>query len=397
MRPRHTTLEIKNANRVEEPSPSLADFITANIEPILVEWESFARKISQDPKMDRLALRDHAADILQAIVHDMGAVQDKGQQASKSQGDEDEGASHLIRTAAQVHASTRLHSGFDALELVAEYRALRASVLRLWQKTRPSISSSDLEAVNRFNESIDQSLAVALERFTTLVDRSRQFFLGILGHDLRNPLAAISMNAQVMSKYGNPDEKTARMAADIRSSADAMQQLIDDLLDFAGTQLGTSMPIEKAAIELGSLCREVVDETCAGFPKSSCDLRLPDNEIHGHWDRTRIRQMLSNLLSNTCQHGAGPIDFHVTEEGDDVRLVIGCKAEAIPPDVLPTIFDPLVRSLSETKGKNRKGSLGLGLYIVREVVHGHGGTIDVESSEDAGTVFTIRLPRDAED
>jgi len=396
MRPRHATLEIKNANRTDEHSASLVDFISANIEPILQEWESFARKISPDPKMDRLALRDHAADILQAIVQDMRTVQDKGQQASKSHGEEDERASHLIQTAAQVHASTRLHSGFDALELVAEYRALRASVLRLWQRTRPSSGSSDLEAVNRFNESIDQSLAMALERFTTLVDRSRQFFLGILGHDLRNPLAAISLNAQIMSRYGNLDEKAAPMAADIRSSAEAMSQIIDDLLDFAGTQLGQPMPITTTATELCALCKELVDEICAAFPESAFDLRLPENEIYGLWDRARIRQMLSNLLSNACQHGEGPIDFHVTDEGDDVRLVIRNAGEAIPPELLPTIFDPLVRSASEKYGLVRKGSLGLGLYIVREVVHGHGGTIDVESSEDAGTVLTIRLPRDAE-
>ncbi len=134
----------------------LADFILTNIEPILVEWEAFARSVWPGAATDPHELRDHAGDILRATASDMFSVQSTAQQSDKSKGDGDTGAaSNRVDGASDVHAIGRVRSGFDLKTLVAEYRALRASVIRLWRESRPDPDQRDLEDLTRFNESID--------------------------------------------------------------------------------------------------------------------------------------------------------------------------------------------------------------------------------------------------
>ena len=160
----------------------LADFILGNIEPILVEWEAFARTVWPGAETDPRELRDHAADILRATAWDMKSAQSTTQQSDKSKGEGGDGAgSARVDGASDVHAIGRVRSGFDLMTLVAEYRALRASVIRLWRESRPSPDLRDLEDLTRFNESIDQSLTEAVRSFTRRLDRSRQTFLAMLG------------------------------------------------------------------------------------------------------------------------------------------------------------------------------------------------------------------------
>ncbi len=121
-------------------------------------------------------------------------------------------------------------------------------------------------------------------------------------------------------------------------------------------------------------------------------------DLVGKWDADRLRQVVSNLLGNAVHHGAGggPVDVTVTAEGGDVRVAVRNGAPPIPPADLPTIFDPLVRGSSQrTEKQRRPGSIGLGLYIARQIAGAHGGDIVVTSSWATGTVFTVRLPRDA--
>src|SRR4051794_5434702 len=181
----------------------LADFILSNVEPILVEWEAFARSISPGATMNKLALRDHAADILRATARDMMQWQSATQQSDKSKGHGDAGRkSDRLNGASAVHAVERVGSGFDLMEVVAEYRALRASVIRLWRESAPDADERDLADVTRFDEAIDQSLTKAVSSYTEHVDRSRQMFLAILGHDLRNPLNAMMMSAEGLRATG---------------------------------------------------------------------------------------------------------------------------------------------------------------------------------------------------
>jgi signal transduction histidine kinase len=378
----------------------LADFILANIEPILAEWEAFARSIWPVEESDPRDLRDHAADILRATAWDMKSAQTAAQRSRKSRGSGGGGAgSARVDGASDVHAVGRVNSGFDLLAVVAEYRALRASVIRLWRASAPTPHLLDLDDLTRFNESIDQSLTEAVRSYTERVDRSRRMFLAILGHDLRNPLNSITMSAELLARDIGLNPDASEMTSNIAAAAGVMDRMIVDLLVFTGAGLGAAIPLSPAAMDLGELCREVVNETRSAHPDREVRVEMRGN-LAGEWDAARLRQVVSNLLGNAVQHGpeTGPVELSVRDEGPPgVLLSVRNGGPPIPADFLPTIFEPLVRgggaSSPELRRQRRPGSIGLGLYIARAVVTAHGGTIDVTSSADAGTVFTVRLPR----
>jgi signal transduction histidine kinase len=374
----------------------LADFILANVEPILVDWEAFARTVWPGVQTDPRQLRDHAADILRATAWDMQSAQTDTQQSDKSKGDGDGGTgSTRVDGASDIHAVGRVRSGFDLLAVVAEYRALRASVIRLWRGSTPAPDPRDLDDLTRFNESIDQSLTVAVRGYTQRVDQSRQLFLAILAHDLRNPLNAITMSAATLSLTEVPDPESAEIAARITASAMAMGRMIGDLLDFTASGLGAAMPLSPTDADFAGLCQEVIEETRAANPTRTIHFDS-HGDLTGHWDAARLRQVVSNLLGNAVQHGdeSAPIQMTAQSDASGVQLSIRNPGPPIPADAIPTIFDPLVRGASpDTTKRRRPGSIGLGLYVAREVVAAHGGTINVESSAADGTTFTVHLPR----
>ena len=374
----------------------LADFILQNIEPILVDWEAFARGIWPGPETEPAELRDHAADILRATAGDMKSAQTTDQQRDKSTGNGAAGAgSARIDGASDVHAVGRVRSGFDMMSVVAEYRALRASVIRLWRASRPAPDIRDLDDLTRFNESIDQSLTEAIRSYTGRVDRSRQMFLAILAHDLRNPLNSMMMSAEALALSADLDADASAMAKRISAGGGFMAKMISELLDFTGTGLGAALPLSPAPTDLRQVCREVVDETRAAHPGQALRFDAA-GDLAGEWDAGRLRQVVSNLLGNAVHHGAGAasVDLSVTADAAGVELAVHNGGPPIPTDDLPTIFDPLVRGQSpDAQRRRRPGSIGLGLYIAREVVTAHGGTIDVASSAAAGTTFTVHLPR----
>jgi signal transduction histidine kinase len=383
----------------------LAEFIVSNVEPILMEWEVFARGITPGAKMDALALRDHAPDILLATVQDMKSSQSATERSAKSRGhgrgkhDGDGAALSGVGTelngASELHAIGRLGSGFDLMEVVSEYRALRASVLQLWRESAPDADERDVDDLTRFNESIDQSVAKAVSSYTLRVDQARDLFLAILSHDLRNPLSSIGMSAHLLTSKEILNADSRQMVSQISRNAKVMNRMIGDLLDYTRTRLGAGMPVSPTTIELSSLCRELCDEFRTAHPDRVIRFQT-DGEQTGEWDADRLRQAISNLLGNAVQHGAqnAPIDLKLTGETSDVVIVVHNGGPPIPPGELNRIFEPLVRGAStEHPQHNRPGSIGLGLYIAREVARSHGGRIDVTSSQESGTAFTIHLPR----
>lgn len=379
----------------------LAEFILANIEPILMEWETFARSLLPGAGMTVLDLRDDAEPILRFAVRDMQNRQSLRQQASKSKGDggADTEASDGLDDASSIHGMRRVGSGFNINEVVSEYRALRASVLRLWSESLHQPDLGDIDDITRFDESLDQSLAIAVSSYCKHVDASRNMFLAILSHDLRNPLHAIRMCAEVVS-LKNEDTATAKAMSMIKRNSDSMMQLIRDLIDYSSCALGGAMPLNRGPVDLVALCRDVIDSCRTAHPGRALSLHT-DGDITGVWDATRMRQVVSNLLGNAIQHGSpeGPIELWVTSEGSTeeestVILSVHNEGAQIPPDVLPTIFDPLMRFKTRESAMERPaGSIGLGLFIVREIVHAKGGTVEVASTAEEGTTFTVRIPR----
>jgi signal transduction histidine kinase len=372
----------------------LADFIVSNMESILLEWEAFARTILPAAKMDTLALRDHAGDLLLATVRDMESVQTAARRLDKSSGYSDGSAvSVRLNGASEEHAIGRLGSGFDLLQLVSEYRALRASVLSLWRRSLPQADHHDVDDLNLFHESIDQSLAKAVISYTKRVDQSRDLFLAILSHDLRNPLNSIAVSAALLAQFSNSNADSTQTASQIATNVSLMTRMIGDLLDYTRTRLGAGMPVRPSAVNLSAICQEVFAEYRTGFPDRRIRFESA-GDLTGDWDADRLRQMISNLVGNAVQHGEDPIELKLTAEASDVVLVVRNGGPPISPGELPKIFEPLVRGSSAGRSKsNRPGSIGLGLYIAREIAQSHGGTIGVTSTQEVGTTFTVRLPR----
>lgn len=386
----------------------LGDFIVSNIEPILMEWEVFARGTAPGAKMDALALRDHASDILLATVQDMNSSQSAIERAAKSKGHRvhrggvvgGDGAVHsgaVLNGASELHAVGRLGSGFDLMEVVSEYRALRASVLQLWRDSAPEPDGHDVDDLTRFNESIDQSVAKAVSSYTKRVDQARDMYLAILSHDLRNPLNSIAMSAELLRRADLSQRAAEALgcASQISTNAQVMSRMIGDLLDYTRTRLGAGMPVSPVRMDLAILCRELFEEYRTAHPNRVIRFQS-DGEQIGKWDTDRLRQAISNLLGNAVQHGAenAAIDLKLSGDASEVVVVVHNGGPPIPPGELPRIFEPLVRGAgAEHPKRNRPGSIGLGLYIAREVARSHGGRIDVTSSLEAGTAFTLHLPR----
>jgi signal transduction histidine kinase len=325
----------------------------------------------------------------------MRSAQTRTQQSDKSRGAGI--AIGRLDGASEIHAVGRVKSGFDLMAVVAEYRALRASVVRRWQDSASHPDRRDLDDLTRFNESIDQSLTEAVRSFTQHLDHSRQMFLAILGHDLRNPLNSISLAAQLLARSKGLDPSSGGTVAQISASARAMGAMISDLLDFTGTGLGGPMPLTRSSMDLEALSLEVINEMRTAHPDRQLNLHARGS-LTGVWDAGRLRQVLSNLIGNAIFHGAAakPVDLSVQQEGDCILAQVHNEGFPIPPDALATIFEPLVRLPSTNAARPRQpGSLGLGLYIARAIAIAHSGTLAVSSSPADGTTFTLRLPRHA--
>jgi signal transduction histidine kinase len=371
----------------------LSTFIRANMEVILQEWENFAQTLNPLRSSERPKLRDHAQQMLYVICTDLDTYQGEHDAIEKSKGNAPAVAGD---TAAEIHASSRVHAGFVVEELVAEYRAMRASVLRLWQNQTSAINQLEVADMLRFNEAVDQSLTESVGRFSSMVRESQNVFMAILGHDVRNPLGAISMGAQILQCDTALPANHQKVAASIVASTNRVNELVGDLLDFSTSHLGGGIPIKPAAYALGPQCELVIGEMRAFHPTRQILLDMSGN-LDVVWDRARINQALSNLVGNAVQHGAAGEPIAVTAHGaDEVVITVQNMGGVIDAAGMRTIFDPSKRFAMRPASQRNHASndnLGLGLYITREIVNAHGGHIALCSSEREGTTFTLTLPR----
>jgi signal transduction histidine kinase len=388
-----------NANKGLSSSRSamrLADFILANREPILAEWEAFARTCAPaSGSMDIVALRDHANEMLTVIATDLATPQGGRAQAEKSKGNAPDSEPDS-RTAAEEHGAGRAESGFTVEQMISEYRALRASVIRLWTKVQGELGTSDVEDLTRFNEAIDQSLAESITRYTQDLDESKEMFLAILGHDLRTPLGAVITSAKFMLETRELKEPYSTLTSRIVSSSTRMNHMVGALLDFTRSRLGGGIPISRAGMSMGKVVHDVVNEIAAAHPDRAIRVNARGG-LDGEWDCARISQMLTNLIGNALEHGAAQTDVTVDVRGDEreVAIAIHNDGAAIPVDRLNGIFNPMKgkEPVAKAAVAGSSGNLGLGLYIAERIVSAHKGRIDVESARDRGTTFTVHLPR----
>jgi signal transduction histidine kinase len=371
----------------------LADFIRDHADDILRAWDAFAK--SNEPaacSMDGRALRDHAPQMLAAIATDLDTAQTRQQELDTSQS---RGPAGIDHSAASTHGAARLLSGFTIDQLLAEYRALRASVLRLWCEREAPDQATDIADIMRFNQAVDQALAESVARYTAMINHSQHLFLAILGHDLRNPLSTTVVASSYLMRAPNLDPALAQVAARIHRSGLRMGRLVDDLVDYTRTHLGSALPMSMTKANMGMICRCVVEEVRLAHPERAIQFD-PGPELDGIWDEGRIAQVLSNLLGNALQHGspADPVSIQVAPAAGDIVIRIHNRGKPIAPAAMASIFDPLVRFADpQARPAGNESSLGIGLYIARAIVDAHGGAIEVASTAQEGTTFSVRLPR----
>lgn len=371
--------------------PRLSTFIREHTEEILGEWETFARGLPKGGAMDVLALRDHAKEMLVVIAHDLETPQTHRQQAEKATGQSDAGE-RKTPTAAQEHGAGRAESGFTVGQMVSEFRALRASVMRLWRRHFSEFNETDAEDIIRFNEAIDQAIAESVVRYTDEIGQSKERFLAILGHDLRTPLSAIITSTKFMLDTSELGEPHLTLVTRIASSARRMNQMVADLLEFTRTRFGDTIPVVRVETDMRRLVHDVVAEVAASYPSTTVRIET-SGELRGQWDADRLTQAFTNLIANAVHHGSNksPINVAAHGEANEVTVSVQNDGPMIPKKQLDRIFDAMKHVGAD--GATDRRHLGLGLYIVDKIVAAHGGRIDVRSSREAGTTFTVHLPR----
>lgn len=253
------------------------------------------------------------------------------------------------------------------------------------------VDVSDLVAARQKVEALSLELRTSAEeagRLSTL----QQQLLAIVGHDLRNPLQAIAANARLLQLQPGDPKVAAAVVPRITRSALRMNQLISDLVAFTQARLTGGIKVTRETCNIADICKQIIEELAAVHPERTIEMETSAN-ITGEWDCARLQQVISNLVANGLQYS--PRDarllVRVEDRSSEVLLHVQNEGPPIPADVLGSLFEPFKRGPAEPQS----GNMGLGLFIVDQVVRAHGGSVEVSSTEEDGTIFTVHLPRAA--
>lgn len=220
--------------------------------------------------------------------------------------------------------------------------------------------------------------------------RLREQFIAVLGHDLRTPLSAIRMSADLLETK-TAEKRSLNLISAIRNSSTRMGVLIENVLDFARGRMGGGIPVRRQWVDdLGNTLKLTLDEIQSSHPDARLTHAL-EMPAEVYCDPIRMSQLLSNLLGNAVTHGstATPIAVSAWSEGDEIVISVTNQGPAISPQLMPLLFEPFTRSEAGLRGEG----LGLGLYIASQIATAHNGTLRVESTPESGTCFVARMPR----
>jgi len=219
----------------------------------------------------------------------------------------------------------------------------------------------------------------------------RERMMGILGHDLRNPLSTITMADGLLLQRQDLAPEARNQVLRIRHAADRMQEMIGALLDFTRARFLGKVPVSPLPADMAEIAHGVVDELRVVWPDHDIQLQV-HGDAHGRWDPGRMGQVISNLVGNAITYGDPntPVRVSVDGTGDEMVVKVSNHGAPIPADLMPVLFEPFRRGVPEDRSPR---GLGLGLYIVQQIVLAHDGTIDVASTAQEGTTFIVRLPR----
>ena len=350
----------------------VAEFLRREGIRIIEKWEREVRaELPALAQLTRPALIDHAEELLIGLA---AWIEGDTTQAQR-------GFEALI----QGHALQRLGYAVGLETVMREYAKLRFVILReLLAITAPQ------QSLLLLHEGLDRAIGAAIDRYAQRREEIRARFIGILGHDLRDPLSTVKISTDVLSRGGATADEQQMILARMARACERMQRMIGEVLDFARGHLGGGIPANPSLHDLAEICRHVVEEISTAHPERHIALQS-SGDLRGPFDRDRVAQALGNLVGNAVDHTKGPIEVaaYETEDRQHVITTITSHGPAIPPDVQRRIFDPFARG---DEAQARRG-LGLGLYIAQQIVLAHGATLDL-TSDDNATTFTITWPRD---
>lgn len=356
---------------------TLTRFIRQHRNAIVDEWISRAVKLPNAQTLAPPALFDHVPDILDRLAD---AIDRRDETAA------------ALENLPEQHASLRFRQGYDLRQVIAEYRLLREVIMEMYadRSDRSAESRANIQLLTVLHEQLDRAIGEAVDHYALERDHARDKFVAILGHDLRDPLNTVMFQASALSqRTAELDTKTLNAVRRIAASGERMERMIRDLLDFARGHLGGRFTIVPTAFDARSFVASRVQEIADAHPDRDvqCVVRSVSGDFHVEWDADRISQVITNLVHNALVHGRDPIVVEPRDEGEHVSITVRNHGE-IPSDVLPRLFDPF----STDRSEQAHGGLGLGLYIVQQIAHAHGGEV-VANSDGGATTVRVRLPR----
>ena len=276
----------------------------------------------------------------------------------------------IIFVTAGIQERHRIFKGYDSGAVDFLFKPLEPQILRHKTETFFQLhrQQQDLAETLRLNEEL----------------------MAVVGHDLRNPLNVVLMTTSLLASTSDPQLK--KCVDRLQSSGTRMLHIIDELFDLSRARLGGGIPIERKPVDLEAVTRKMVAEFEATNPSRQIDI-VVNGDALGEWDVGRLAQVLSNLIGNALRHGSVLVPITVALTGDVNEVIASVhNGGHISTDLMPRLFDPFQ---SGTGRRTRAEGLGLGLYIVQQIVRAHGGDVQVRSTQEAGTTFEVRLPRRA--
>lgn len=263
--------------------------------------------------------------------------------------------------------------------------------LRIWTDVRGYPTGEGIAVFFR-DVTDERASAAAMKRQSEF----EQQLMGIVSHDLRNPLSAIHLAANVLLRREHPDDRTKKSLERIVTSTDRATRLVRDLLDFTQARLGGGIRVSLAPVDLGGLLRSVIEEVQLSYPERTFELSQ-NGDGHVTWDADRIAQVITNLAANAAKYSPASsairLSFETDTEADLVTLRVHNTGSIISEAALQRLFVPFERGRGTGSESDR--SIGLGLYIVRQIANAHGGSVSARSNAESGTEFSVCLPRHA--
>lgn len=354
---------------------TLAQFLRSHREQIMREWEQRTFQLPSSRGLSREGRRDHVPHLLDAMADAI----ERGDTSTVS-----------LEQLPLLHADHRLAQDYGLREVVAEYRLLRRVVLDVYAAQSKDMSEEALARLPpliMFNENIDHAVTDAVDHYMLQRERTREYFVGMLSHDLRDPLNAIVVGAEMLLLRDGCDDTGRQTLERMRANAARMARLIADMLDVTRSRLGGGLPITPAPADLGRIVCDTVDELSGGQPGRRLECHLPPDgaDLSGQWDAMRIGQAVSNLVANALKHGEDPIRVTAAGHGENVVLEVASRGE-IPVEMQARVFEPF-------QTRDASAGSGLGLYIVSEIARVHGGDLRLVPDTPGETRFRLELPR----